>query len=278
MLSMTDLPNDVNEVVEHALELSRGVPGFLGENEAKFLALLAACAPAQGAIVEVGSYQGKSTVLLASVAAHYGLGRVVAIDPHTAPSVTDPKVAPGSSTLEEFLRALRSSQLEEHVEVHHAFSRDVAKAWNRPIRLLWIDGDHTYAGAKEDFDLFSPFLSNGAIVAMHDALHAYEGPIRVFVEQILRSDRFGPAGFVQSLAWGQFRPVDGAAFRDLRERLDQRATPLLPFLEDSRPPRGLTKIRYKLARSRVPRAAMSAAEWWALISRSAADYATGPNQ
>jgi predicted O-methyltransferase YrrM len=266
-LVVAESSKDLNEVVERALELSRGVPGFLGDDEARFLAMLAACAPAEGTIVEIGSYKGKSTVLLASIASHYGLGRVIAIDPHTGPSITDPKVAPGTSTFEEFVAGLRSAKLEEQVEIHRDFSRDAVKGWNRPIRLLWIDGDHTYPGTNEDFELFSPYLSNGAVVAMHDALHAYEGPIRVFVERILRSDRFGPAGFVQSVAWGQFRPNDGAAFRESREQLERRAAQLVPFLKDSRPLRGLTKMRYKLARSRVPRARISAAEWLASVSQ-----------
>lgn len=267
---MVHLPEDINEVVERALQFSRGVPGFLGDHEARFLAMLAACTPANGTIVEIGSYKGKSTVLLASVAAHYGLGRVVAIDPHTGPSITDPKLAPGSSTFEEFLAALRGAKLEEQVEVHHAFSRETAKGWNRAIRLLWIDGDHTYQGTKEDFELFSPYLSNGALVAMHDALHAYEGPIRVFVEKILRSDQFGPAGFVQSVAWGQFRPDDGAKFRADREHLARRAARLISFLKDSRSPRGLNKLRYKVVRSRVQRAPISAVEWLALVSEKTA--------
>lgn len=164
---MANLPKDLNAVVERALQLSRAVPGFLGDNEARFLGTLAACAPAEGTIVEIGSYKGKSTVLLAFVAAHYGLGPVVAIDPHTSPSITDPKIAPGDSSFEEFVGALRSAKLEEQVEVHRAFSREVAKGWNRPIRLLWIDGDHTYRGTKEDFALFAFYLANGAIVAMH---------------------------------------------------------------------------------------------------------------
>jgi hypothetical protein len=268
---MIQLPEDLNEAIERALQLSRNVPGFLGDDEARFLALLAACTSTNGAIVEIGSYKGKSTVLLASVAANYGLEPIVAIDPHTGPSITDPKVAPGSSTFEEFVTALRTAKLQDHVEIHRAFSRDAAKGWKRPIRLLWVDGDHTYQGVSKDFELFSPFLSNGAIVAMHDALHAYEGPIRVFVERILRSDRFGPSGFVQSVAWGQFRPDDGTKFRGERERLARRAARLIPFLKDSLPLRGWTKMRYKLARSRVPRAPISAAEWLALVSTTTAD-------
>ena len=45
---MAKLPENLNEVVEQALQLSRGVPGFLGDNEARFLALLAAATPAEG--------------------------------------------------------------------------------------------------------------------------------------------------------------------------------------------------------------------------------------
>ena len=263
---MTPFPGNVNDVVEQALKLSHGVSGFLGDNEARFLAILAACTPADGLIVEIGSFKGKSTVLLASVAAQCGLGRIVAIDPHTSPSTTDPGLPPGTSSFEEFSAALRSAKLEDQVEVHRTFSREVAKGWDRPIRMLWIDGEHTYKGAKEDFDMFAPFLVSGGVVALHDALHAFEGPIRVFIEEILRSDRFGAAGFVQSIAWGQFRPDDGAQFRTDRERLARRAEKLLPFLKDSTSMRGFKKIRYKLARSRVPRAPLSPSEWLSLIS------------
>lgn len=262
---MVAIPPDLDDILDKAWRLTDRTPGFLGESEARFIGLLAACVPTGGAIVEIGSFKGKSTVMLASVAAHYGLGPVIAIDPHTAPAVTDAKIAPGSSTFEEFMNALRLAQVEDSVEIHRAYSREVAKGWNHPIRLLWIDGDHTLEGTREDFELFSPFLSNGAIVAMHDALHAYEGPIRVFVERILRSDKFGPAGFVQSVAWGQYRPNDGAAFRREREQLAGRAGRLLPFLASHRPFRGLTKLRYKLARSKVPRAPISSAAWSAMV-------------
>jgi predicted O-methyltransferase YrrM len=265
------IPDDLESVVEKAWQSTQKTPGFLGENEARFLGMLAACVPARGTIVEIGSFKGKSAVMLATVGAHYGLGRVVAIDPHTAPSATDPSISAGASTFEEFLASIRNAGVAEYVEVHRAFSREIAKGWTRPIRLLWIDGDHTYQGAKEDFDLFSPHLVKGGVVALHDALNAFEGPIRVFVEEILRSDRFGPAGVVQSTAWGQFRPEDGADFRGQRNNLERQARRMVPFLKNGRRVHGLTKIAYKLMRSRVPRGAVSAAEWAAMVSPSRAD-------
>jgi MMP 1-O-methyltransferase len=265
---MLVLPTDLEAVIETAWVQVRSVAGFLQENEARFLGLLAACAPASGAIVEIGSFKGRSTVMLASIAKHYGLGPVVAIDPHTTTAPTDPVIEKGSSTFEEFQASLRGAGVESQVEIHRACSRDVAKGWTRPIRLLWIDGDHTYAGVKEDFDLFSPFVSTGGIVAFHDVLHGYEGPIRVLVEEVLRSDRFGPAGFVQSLAWSQFRPEDGATFRKQRQRLARRAAPLLPLLANGNTVKGFSRLRYNLHRFRVPHGPMSPAEWAAIVSRN----------
>jgi predicted O-methyltransferase YrrM len=268
---MVRIPPDLDNVIEEAWQKTRRVPGFLGENEARFLGLLAACVPAEGAIVEIGSYKGKSTVMLASVAAHYGRGPVVAIDPHTGPSPTDRVLKVTSTTFDEFQASLKSAGVEKQVEAHREFSGVVARDWKRPIRLLWIDGDHTYRGAKEDFDLFTAHLVKGGVVAIHDTLNAFEGPIRVFVEEILRSDRYGPAGVVQSTSWGQFRPEDGKEFRDLRNRIERRARRMLPFVANGRPIKGLVKMGFKLARWRVPRAAISPGDWAALVSQTNAD-------
>jgi predicted O-methyltransferase YrrM len=266
---MSVLPSDLEEVIEKAWQQVRLVPGFLQEREARFLGLLAACAPSSGTIVEIGSFKGKSTVMLASIAKQYGLGPVVAIDPHTTSAPTDPVIEKGSSTFEEFQASLRTAGVQAHVEIHRACSRDVAKGWSRPIRLLWIDGDHTYAGVKEDFDRFSPFVTDGGVVALHDVLHGYEGPIRVLVEEILRSDRFGPAGFVQSLGWSQFRPRDGTSFRKQRQALARRAAPLLPLLANGNVVKGFSRLRYNLHRFRVPHGAVSSAEWAAMVSKTA---------
>ncbi len=262
------LPDDANQTIEKAWQRARLIPGFLAENEVRFLGTLAACAPAQGAIVEIGSFKGKSTVMLASVAARYGQGPVVAIDPHAGLSYLGTHVPDQDPTFNEFLASLKSAGVEQNVEVRRAFSRDVAKQWDRPIRLLWIDGDHSYRGCKEDFDLFSPYLSEGAVIALHDSLNAFEGPIRVFVEDILRSDRFGPSGFVHSIAWSQFRPADGARFRDPRAKLERRASRLVPFVVNDASPTGLRKIAYKLNRSLVPRKPVSTAQCAALLSSS----------
>ena len=239
----------------------RAAPGYITEREARFLALAAACTPTRGVILEIGSFKGKSTVGLASVAARYRLGKVVAVDPHTTPSVTDPELRGQPSSWADFQATLRAAGLEEAVEAHRAFSRDLARGWDRPIRLLWIDGDHTYAGAKTDLDLFRRHLAAGAVVALHDVLNTFEGPVRVFVEDVLGSDDFGPAGLCGSIGWAQYRPKGGARWRAARRRLARRAARLISFVRNGRAPRGFAKLRYKLWRALVPHAAIDPGAW-----------------
>ena len=258
---MITVPADLKRTIDEAWRATEKVPGYLLENEAKFLGFLAAITPARGSIVEIGSYRGRSTVMLAKVAGHYGLGPVVAIDPHNSPILVNPDGNDRFSSYDDFLANILTAGIEKQVEPHLAYSTDVSPTWNRPIRLLWIDGDHSYIGAKADFDGFLPHLAPNGVIAMHDALSNFEGPIRVFVEEMLRSDRFGPAGFVHSIAWSQFRPADGVQFRPQREKLAKRAAKLIDLVEEGTQLRGVKKIRFKLTRSRVPRFPLSHQAW-----------------
>jgi cephalosporin hydroxylase len=38
----------------------------------------------------------------------------------------------------------------------------------RPLDFLFIDGDHRYEGAKADFELYSPLVRAGGLIAFHD--------------------------------------------------------------------------------------------------------------
>jgi MMP 1-O-methyltransferase len=272
-LPCIEIPKDLEDVLAAAWEAARDVPGFLLEDEARLLGMIAACVRCDGAIVEIGSFKGKSTVMLATVAKHYGLGPVVAIDPHNFNSaeLQEHRTSPESSSYGDFLRNLETAGVSGHVEPHRALSGAIASGWNRPIRFLWIDGDHSYQGAKTDFDGFSPYVTPHGIVAFHDALHEFAGPLRVFVEDVLRSDRFGAAGFVRSIAWSQFRPADGGLFRKERGDLERIARRVLPYIRNERPPRGVEKILFKLSRARVPRGRVTPAQWVSVLNERQED-------
>lgn len=89
--------------------------GYLSDNEMRFLALLAACPTAKGAVLEIGSFKGKSTVVLAKAAALSDNPRVVAVDPMTSPSVTDPDLENAASSLNDFQSNIRQHNVEQQV-------------------------------------------------------------------------------------------------------------------------------------------------------------------
>jgi predicted O-methyltransferase YrrM len=264
-LATVKIPSDLEAVLNDAWEETRKVPGHLTENEARFLGLLAACVPGKGAIVEIGSFKGRSTVMLAKVASRYEHCPVVAIDPHNSDILFNLDANPEASSYQDFLSNIRAAGVFNHVESHVARSMEVAKSWKRPIRMLWIDGDHSHEGAKNDLDGFLPHVEPHGVVAFHDALNVFPGPIGVFVEEVLRSDRFGPAGFVHSIAWAQYRPEDGGAFKDSRLALARRASRLLPFVNSGEELRGIVKRRYKLSRFLVPHSAINPRKWASLL-------------
>jgi cephalosporin hydroxylase len=43
-----------------------------------------------------------------------------------------------------------------------------------PIDVLFIDGDHSYAGVKADYLKYRPLVRNGGIIAFHDIVEDYE--------------------------------------------------------------------------------------------------------
>lgn len=55
---------------------------------------------------------------------------------------------------------------------HHAATlQKVARILNGlKIDFLFIDGDHTYEGVKQDFEMYQPLVKKGGIIALHDVV------------------------------------------------------------------------------------------------------------
>src|SRR5690606_26787045 len=97
------------------------IEGWLSNREAELLAAitLKACNSLKGPhrIVEIGSYQGKSTVVLGTVAkAFFPKARVFAIDPHEGMvGASDQAIQQVPPTLEKFKRNIENAGLTEVV-------------------------------------------------------------------------------------------------------------------------------------------------------------------
>lgn len=260
---MKKLPEGFNSFVENLLKEVSGVEGYLAPDEMRFLALIAACPRAEGEVLEIGSFKGKSTIILAKSARLAGDEKIHAVDPMTAPSETDPDLRGEASSFNDFQKNIEAHKVAGNVEFHQRFSFELARDWNAPIRLLWIDGDHTYAGTKLDLEGFISHLTDGAIVAIHDVLHEFEGGIRVFIEDVLLSPDFGACGFCGSIAWAQFNSdaAKNEKFREEKLKLYKKLSRLVPFVVFKKELKGFEKKKYKFFRSRVPHGAVNPKEW-----------------
>ncbi|MCP9496374.1 MAG: class I SAM-dependent methyltransferase [Pyrinomonadaceae bacterium MAG19_C2-C3] len=258
------LPENFDSFTVNLLKEAETVEGYLSPNEMRFLALLAACPTADGDVLEIGSFKGRSTIILSKAAALADAdAKIHAVDPMTAPSETDPDLRGAETSLTDFQKNIKAHGVADRIEFHQTFSYKLAETWTRPIRFLWIDGDHTYKGTKLDFDGFAPHLSDGAIVAIHDVLHEFDGGIRVYMEDILLSPNFGAGGFCGSIGWAQFHGDERAGWQFREEKLElyRRLSRLVPHVVFKKELKGLEKKIYKLKRSRVPRGAVNPADW-----------------
>ncbi|MFE2673051.1 class I SAM-dependent methyltransferase [Streptomyces hygroscopicus] len=198
--------------------------GFMPLDEG--LALYAAAAEAAAELglplVEVGTYCGRSTILLADAARAAGTVAVT-VDHHRGseeqqpgweyhdPEVVDPEIG-RMDTLPTFRRTLHRAGLEDHVIAVVGRSPQVAAVWGRPVGLVFIDGGHTDEHASADYEGWAPHLAPGGLLVIHDVFpdpaDGGQAPYRIYR---------------RALASGAFTEV--SATRSLRVRGASRAAP-----------------------------------------------------
>jgi predicted O-methyltransferase YrrM len=174
---------------EKALEASAAIAGWLTRDEAGLLFDSAAAAPAEQAVVEIGSFAGKSTVALA-LGARAGRGaRVYAVDPHTGSAETA-AVTGFLDTFELFTANLRKHGADANVEVLREFSVAAAARFGRPVAFLFIDGAHGYRSVRADYESWFAKVVDGGLAAFHDSwILPFSGPCLLSARELLFSNR-----------------------------------------------------------------------------------------
>lgn len=130
---------------------------------------LAADVPAELAIVELGSYRGKSTCYLGAGARSGHGAHVFAVDPwNTAGNRTGRFGFADPQTFAAFNMQVATMDLRASVTALRGFSTDVARHWTKPIGLLYVDGSHTYEDVLADVRAWGRFLVPGGVIAFDD--------------------------------------------------------------------------------------------------------------
>ncbi|MBN1341075.1 MAG: class I SAM-dependent methyltransferase [Phycisphaerae bacterium] len=213
--STNRLRRDARRFAEQVLGPSRisqieGVPGCLNREQGSVLCYLVAATDVSGCVVEIGSFMGLSTLWLAEGVRHGGKVRVVAIDPHDGHE--RPEIEPQRDSYATFLDHLRQADVEDVVEPIRERSASVAKRWDEPIRLLWVDGSHDYGDVLADLEGFAPHVSPGGYVALHDTRGGrFPGVRQAMLEYFAGHREFARVVNLRNMTVYQRRAGEGAA-------------------------------------------------------------------
>ncbi|MBT3161681.1 class I SAM-dependent methyltransferase [Streptomyces sp. Vc74B-19] len=141
-------------------------------------------------LLEIGTYCGRSTILLADAARAAGV-TALTVDHHRGseeqqpgweyhdPDTVDPELGV-MDTLPTFRRTLRRAGLEEHVVALVGRSPQIAALWGRPLGLVFVDGGHTDEHASADYEGWAPHVAEGGLLVIHDV---FPDPVDEFTGQ-----------------------------------------------------------------------------------------------
>jgi hypothetical protein len=146
------------------------VDTYVGEDDLRLLYFFARYIRSEGDIVEAGSWKGKATIALCLGLLHsHKRGYMWSIDPYykqeQLPEI-DKKV---------FKQQLSTLHIDTKIREIYAPSSYATKRWKRPIRLLFIDGNHDYQSTAAEIAYWSSWVVTGGIIAFRDGYGASSG-------------------------------------------------------------------------------------------------------
>jgi MMP 1-O-methyltransferase len=162
------------------LALIHATKGFMPDDEGAALhaAALSVSPKVAGPLLEVGAYCGRSAVYLGDAARqssrvlysldhHHGSEENQSGWEHHDTEVVDPRTG-RMETLPFFRRTIEAAGLEASVVALVGHSIPVARHWSTPLALLFIDGGHGKEPAAADYQWWTPKVSPGGLLIIHD--------------------------------------------------------------------------------------------------------------
>lgn len=204
---------------ESALAAAEGVEGWLTEDQAR---RLFERAREGGRIVEIGSFRGRSAIVMAQAAGDRG--ELVAIDPHAGSDRGPQEIAAdadrGDADFDAFHANLERAGVEGRVRHVRRFSADALGEVTGPLDLLYVDGAHRYGPARDDLARWGARVRPGGHLLVHDSFSSV-GVTLAILRLLLVGRQFRYLGRSGSLA--EYRREQLGAKERLRNAARQLA-------------------------------------------------------
>ena len=175
------------------------VEGWLTEAQAHRLDRCARAVPRGGRVVEIGSFRGRSTIVLARAAPSDA--EIVAIDPHLGSDRGPQEIAAQPELGEQDTQIFRAN-LERHGvldRVTHVRMLSSDAPLPQSIDLLYVDGAHRLGPAREDIVRWGARVRDGGTMLVHDSFSSI-GVTLALLSSVALSRRWRYAGRAGSLA------------------------------------------------------------------------------
>ena len=157
-----------------ALAAIADVDGWLTPEQARRLWDRARSLPTDASIVEIGSFHGRSTIVLAR-ARPDGV-ELSAIDPHAGgdrlPQTGRSEPDRGEQDLVAFQANIHRAGVEDRIRHVRLHSLEALRAVDGPVDLLFIDGAHRYKPARADIEHWGARVPAGGTMLLHDSFNA----------------------------------------------------------------------------------------------------------
>ncbi|MFI7703304.1 class I SAM-dependent methyltransferase [Nonomuraea sp. NPDC049480] len=181
------MPSELLYAAKHA-------KGFMPPDEGLALFESACQYGKLGPICEIGTYCGKSAIYLGAAARQAG-SVVVTVDHHRGSEEIQPGWAHHDPTLIDvrfgkmdslptFRATIAAAGLEDEVIAVVGRSERVARLWNTPLGMLFIDGGHSEDPVTRDYEGWAPHVMAGGGLVFHDVYpdpaHGGQAPYQIY--------------------------------------------------------------------------------------------------
>lgn len=116
-------------------------------------------------IVEIGTFEGSTATAMAVVTS----GVVFTVD-------IFPTGRMGICYGERIAHLIKRRCGLANLHILKGAGHDLAQTFDRAVDLVFVDADHSYEGAKQDWADWTPKLRSGGIIALHDSRIARSAP------------------------------------------------------------------------------------------------------
>ena len=171
-------------------------------------------------IVEIGSFHGRSAIVLAS-AAPEGVS-ITTIDPHggndRGPQEIEGYEAEAEADHHQFMANLERAGVRDRIRHLRLYSSDAHDEVEGDVTLLYVDGAHRYTPAVADIRSWGARVAPGGVMLVHDSFSSVGVTLALLATQLTGSSGFVYEGRSGSMT--QYRRLAGGVMGPKRRVLN----------------------------------------------------------